>query len=148
MLSSSYSGIGAGLPSNETMLTTPVHFRIGSASSGSNFAKQYPGNNGQSIFFFRSFQRLQRVSVGRNASIFFCSSCSRTTCSWRERVQIANHCASACMSPGGTRLSVGASLLRSRCRALLLQPFLEGVLHVLVLPLDDRLRPQLLEVFH
>ena len=40
MLSSSYSGIGAGLPSNDTMLTTPVHFRIGSVSAGSKRAKQ------------------------------------------------------------------------------------------------------------
>ena len=40
MLSSSYSGIAAGLPSTDTMLTTPAHFRIGSASSGSNCAKQ------------------------------------------------------------------------------------------------------------
>jgi hypothetical protein len=33
-------GMGAGLPSNDTMLTTPVHFRIASASAVSNFAKQ------------------------------------------------------------------------------------------------------------
>ena len=70
-----------GLPSNETMFTTPVHFRIGRASLASNRAKQYPGNSGQSIFFLRSFHRLQRVIVGRNASKCLRSSCSRTTCS-------------------------------------------------------------------
>ena len=40
MLSISCSGIGAGLPSNDTMFTTPVHFRMASASSGLNRAKQ------------------------------------------------------------------------------------------------------------
>src|SRR5688572_26118675 len=76
------------------MFTTPVHFRIGSRSSGLNRAKQYPGNSGQSIFFLRSFQRLHLVTVGRNTSTCFCWSCSRTTCSWRERVQSANQCTS------------------------------------------------------
>src|SRR5688572_7810626 len=72
------------------MFTTPVHFRIGRRSSGLNRAKQYPGNSGQSIFFLRSFQRLHLVTVGRNTSTCFCWSCSRTTCSCRERVQSAN----------------------------------------------------------
>ena len=40
ILSSSKSGIAAGLPSNETMFTTPVHFRIGRMSVGLNRAKQ------------------------------------------------------------------------------------------------------------
>jgi len=40
MLSSSTSGIGAGRPSKPTMLTTPLHFSTGSASSGSKRAKQ------------------------------------------------------------------------------------------------------------
>jgi hypothetical protein len=48
------------------MLTTPEQVRMGSRSLGSNRAKQYPGNSGQSIFFFRSFQRLHRAMVGRN----------------------------------------------------------------------------------
>src|SRR5262245_62183373 len=97
MPSISCSGIGAGSPSNEMMFTTPVHLRIGRRSRGSNLAKQYPGNSGQSIFFFRSFQRLHRVTVGRNASTCFCSSCSRTTCSWRDRVHSAYHRASAAL---------------------------------------------------
>jgi hypothetical protein len=50
------------------MLTTPEQVRIGSRSFGSNLAKQYPGKSGQSIFFFRSFQRLHRAIVGRKAS--------------------------------------------------------------------------------
>ena len=40
MLSSSKSGIDAGFPSNDTMLTTPVHFRMGNVSAGLNRAKQ------------------------------------------------------------------------------------------------------------
>src|SRR3954468_10107310 len=60
--------------------------------------------------------------VGRNASIPLRSSCSRTTCSCRERVQIAYH---ALLSDG-----LGGNLL------------LVGFLELLVLPLDDRLGAQ------
>ena len=40
-----------------------------------------PGKRGQSTFFFRSFHRINRVVVGRNASYPRFSTCSRTTCS-------------------------------------------------------------------
>src|SRR3954468_5654480 len=60
--------------------------------------------------------------VGRNASIPLRSSCSRTTCSCRERVQIAYH---ALLSDG-----LGSNLLLVR------------LLELVVLPLDDRLGAQ------
>src|SRR5690606_10916526 len=82
----------------------------------------------QSIFFLRSFQRLHFGVVGRKASKPFCSSCSRTTCSWRERVQIAYQSA-----PGVTVRSVTG--LRRR------DVLLVELLQLRVLPLDERLRP-------
>src|SRR5262245_51260913 len=60
--------------------------------------------------------------VGRKASSPLRSSCWRTTCSWRERVQIANQ----------ARLSdrLGSNLL------------LVNLLELVVLPLDQRLGPK------
>src|SRR5688572_32056708 len=117
------------------MLTTPVHFSTASASLGSKRAKQYPGNSGQSIFFLRSFQRLHFAIVGRNASMRFVSSCSRTTCSCLERVQTANQ--------------LSNSVSAARRRAVLLLRLAEAPLvrafQLVVLPLDDRLRAEPLE---
>src|SRR3982750_2544741 len=45
--------------------------------------------------------------VGRNASNRLRSSCSRTTCSWRERVQIANQWVAVAVASGGWGLGVG-----------------------------------------
>src|SRR5688572_297474 len=75
--------------------------------------------------------------VGRNASMRFFSSCSRTTCSWRDLVQIANQWGERCSIP--TR-ALAFGLWRLRC-----EPPLVGLLELLVLPLDDRLRAQALE---
>src|SRR3954470_6830139 len=89
-------------------VTTPVHFSTGTRARGLKRAKQYPGNSGQSTFFLRSFQRLHRVTVGRKASMCLRSSCSRTTCSWRERVHTANHRSSTlglrCVASSDTRV--------------------------------------------
>src|SRR5678815_6009857 len=73
------------------------------------------------------------------------SSCSRTTCSWRDLVHTANHRTSA------LELSWAASSV-TRVRSVLVggvrlgEPLVVRLLHVGVLPLDDRLRAHLLEV--
>lgn len=82
--------MGAGSRSNETIFTAPQHFRTLRRSDGPKRAKQYPGNSGQSIRFFRSFQRLQRLTVGRKTSIPLIASWSRTACSCLDLVQTAN----------------------------------------------------------
>ena len=66
--------------SNDTMFTTPVHFRM-AAHPQDRSCEAVSGKSGQSIFFLRFFQRLQRVIVGRKASSCWRSICSRTTCS-------------------------------------------------------------------
>src|SRR3954468_17027936 len=106
-------------PCDEMIVTTPLHFSTGSRSRGSKRAKQYPGNSGQSIFFLRSFQRLQRVTVGRNVSMCLCSNCSHTTCSCRDRVHTAYHCRSPSMA--GVIWSASLSAAGDGCTKMLIE---------------------------
>jgi hypothetical protein len=59
----------AGTPPNDTTITTPGHVSTGRQCRGSIRAKQYPGNNACATCFFRSFHRVHRITIGRNASI-------------------------------------------------------------------------------
>src|SRR5262245_47956017 len=78
----------------------------------------------------------------------FFSSCSRTTASWRERVQTANQWASADTrgreaSGSGFKGRSGFSLPRLDA----LDPDIVRLLQIGVLPVDDRLGPELLQIF-
>src|SRR5262245_45030609 len=86
--------------------------------------------------------------VGRNASMRFFSSCSRTTASCRERVQTANHWTSGDargleVSGSGFKGRSGLSLARLDA----LDPDVVRLLQIGVLPVDDRLGSQLLQIF-
>src|ERR1700730_14691625 len=85
--------------------------------------------------------------VGRNASNCLRSICSRTTGSWRERVQMAYHARPAFTGEDTDFLS---QIQRQESSAGLFLPGqagLVGLLDLVVLPLDERLVSQLLEIF-
>ena len=160
MLAISWSGTGGELAVERDDRHDTGALQHGQPLGGIDADKDVPGNSGKSTFFFRSFHRLQRAMVGRKAVIPFSSSCVRTTCSWRLRVHTANQRAgSACsvnvLVRGLIRRGGLLSRFLRRCRRQGIgrrwrqrRHFgLPDLLQLLVAPLNDRLRPQLGEVF-